>query len=268
MLGFAILAAIAITRAMRLRDAPRNAWNWDFTRSFLLFVALYILGSSGGGLAKAIAGVEPGSETIQAKVIVAAGSFVAQFVAIALIIFRVRVPGLASIAEGGALQPWKFWRSVGFGVVVFLVAWLPLQSVGSIVASIQLYFGGAVAPTEGHSTFELLRASDVMIWKAAMVLVVVVCAPLTEEFAFRGGFQMGLRGLRVSRWWRIWITSALFAGVHIPVLVAGAEASGIATLFMLAVVLGWLMERTGRIAAPITAHALFNLCNLMWFWWG
>ena len=68
--------------------------------------------------------------------------------------------------------------------------------------------------------------------------------------------------------WAIIITSVFFAAVHIPVLAVGAMASGLATLFLLALILGWLMQRTGRIAAPIAAHSLFNLVNLMIFWFG
>jgi membrane protease YdiL (CAAX protease family) len=37
---------------------------------------------------------------------------------------------------------------------------------------------------------------------------------------------------------------------------------GIATLVILSVGWGMLYERSGRIAAPIVAHALFNAANL------
>jgi membrane protease YdiL (CAAX protease family) len=121
---------------------------------------------------------------------------------------------------------------------------------------------------EGHTTFDLLRNSPDMMLKIAMVVIVILCAPITEEFTFRGAMQMGFRGSGFSPWWAIIITSVFFAAVHIPVLAVGAMASGLATLFLLALILGWLMQRTGRIAAPIAAHSLFNLVNLMIFWFG
>ena len=51
--------------------------------------------------------------------------------------------------------------------------------------------------------------------------------------------------------------------MHIPVIPGASIASAVVTLLGLSCFLGWLFERTGRLAAPIVAHALFNLLNLL-----
>jgi membrane protease YdiL (CAAX protease family) len=59
------------------------------------------------------------------------------------------------------------------------------------------------------------------------------------------------------------ITSLLFAIVHWGALTDGSRIVGLATLFILAIGWGMLYERTGRIAAPVLAHAIFNATNLL-----
>ncbi len=278
-LGAVIIAIVIGTAAMRLKNAPRNAWALTAGGSFLLFVGLSLFGSVGGTMMARLLSVPQGDESMKGKVIVAAGAFLTQLAI--LLMFRrtprggsrtlvasaVEALGTSQFAPANAFLPaWGIQRAIWFGALVLGIAWFPLQAVGSAVASIQFYFGGLEPPSEGHSTFELLRNSHDMLLNGAMVVIVIICAPITEEFTFRGAMQMGIRSSGIRAWWAIVATSALFAAIHIPVLAEGALASGLATLFMLAVILGWLMERTGRIAAPIAAHALFNLANLCLFW--
>jgi membrane protease YdiL (CAAX protease family) len=51
--------------------------------------------------------------------------------------------------------------------------------------------------------------------------------------------------------------------VHWGALTDGSRLVGITTLFILAVGWGMLYERTGRMAAPVLAHALFNATNVL-----
>ncbi len=255
---------------MRLTHAPVTVWKLNAGGSFLLFVGLYFIGSLGSTALSAVCGLLPSDDSMKAKVIAGFGAFVVQAL---LLFFTLRRSKSISIdppvlSTPTTAAPWGILRSILFGAFILLIAWFPLATVSSIVASIQVYFGGLEPPVEGHTTFDLLRNSPDMMLKSAMVVIVILCAPITEEFTFRGALQMGIRGSGFSPWWAIIITSAFFAAFHIPVLAAGAMASGLATLFLLALILGWLMQRTGRIAAPIAAHSLFNLVNLIFFWIG
>ena len=217
-------------------------------------------------------GVATQDTSLRTSVIHAAGAFVLQMLLLAAVVAACRAGLIADHHAADARighashEPWSRWKAAVFAAIVLATAWFPLQSIGSIAAWLQLFFGGGQAPAEGHSTFELLRTSPSFALASAMVVVILACAPITEELAFRGGLLRALRGMRLPPWTSIAIASALFAAVHIPALTAGAMASGLTTLFALGVVLGWLMERTGRITAPIVAHALFNLINLILFW--
>ena len=92
-------------------------------------------------------------------------------------------------------------------------------------------------------------------WKIVLVLVVVVGAPLVEEFVYRGCLQSGL-----SRAWgdsMAWIvTAAIFATVHL----SGVEWPG---LFAFALVLGSARRRTGTIGLSIITHMAYNATGLV-----
>jgi len=72
-----------------------------------------------------------------------------------------------------------------------------------------------------------------------------------EEMLFRGGMQPAL-GLTA--------TSLLFGACHVPV----HRALALWPLFAAAVglLLGWTLERTGTLAAPVAGHFAINAVNL------
>ena len=83
----------------------------------------------------------------------------------------------------------------------------------------------------------------------------VVMAPVAEEFIFRGVLypfvkQLGYPGFA-------WIgVNFVFALIHM-------DAAALVPLFVLALALTWLYEWTDNLLAPILAHSLFNVANLM-----
>jgi membrane protease YdiL (CAAX protease family) len=83
----------------------------------------------------------------------------------------------------------------------------------------------------------------------------VVLAPAAEEFVFRGMLYPFVKQLGYPR--LAWLgVSALFALIHV-------NAATFVPLFVLALALTWLYEKTDNLLAPITAHALFNAANLV-----
>ncbi|TGK15596.1 CPBP family intramembrane metalloprotease [Leptospira fluminis] len=81
-------------------------------------------------------------------------------------------------------------------------------------------------------------------------IALMVVAPFTEEFLFRGLIWSGLRGnysfIKAALW-----TSLLFGILHLnPWQFIGAGIVG----FYFA----WLLEKTGSLAQPILAHMVFN----------
>ena len=86
-------------------------------------------------------------------------------------------------------------------------------------------------------------------------------APLTEELLYRGVLFQATR--RWGAWVAIITTSVVFTAVHLlgldPENFAGSAAIVLPPLFVLAILLGWLTERTGRLGPAFFVHSGFNL---------
>ena len=82
----------------------------------------------------------------------------------------------------------------------------------------------------------------------------VALAPVAEEFIFRGMLYPFVKQLG---WPRLaWVgVSFAFALIH-------DDAATFVPLFVLALALTWLYEKTDNLLAPIAAHSLFNAANL------
>ncbi|MDX1679535.1 MAG: type II CAAX endopeptidase family protein [Akkermansiaceae bacterium] len=83
-----------------------------------------------------------------------------------------------------------------------------------------------------------------------MIIAAVVMAPLWEELVFRGYLYPVLK-----KYGGIWVaalcSSLLFAAIHNSLV-------SILPLFLLALMMVWLYERSGSIWMPIAIHACFN----------
>jgi len=107
------------------------------------------------------------------------------------------------------------------------------------------------------------------------VSVYCIFGPITEEIIFRGLTQsylaMHLKGSFTLFKWRITfpalIAAILHAGVHIPLLFAGADILSVILIvsanFVVAVMLGYFRDQTGSLAAPILIHALYNVIGFI-----
>ncbi len=97
-------------------------------------------------------------------------------------------------------------------------------------------------------------------WQVLAVLTAVGLAPLLEELIFRGLLQSALRGPLGGPWGAILGAAAIFAGLHITAGLGNLHA--IVPLGALAIGLGYLYERTGRLWPSIVMHAAFNAISL------
>ena len=87
-----------------------------------------------------------------------------------------------------------------------------------------------------------------------LVFFAVVLAPVAEEFIFRGVLYPFVKQLGSPRT-AFFGVSALFACIHF-------DAGTLVPLFVLALLLTWLYEKTDCLLASITAHSLFNTANV------
>ena len=110
-------------------------------------------------------------------------------------------------------------------------------------------------PPEDQTAVQLLVDAESWWTRVYLGLFAVVLAPVAEEFIFRGMLFPFVKQLGYPRlaWFGV---SALFALIH-------ADAAIFVPLFVFALALTWLYEKTGNLLAPVVAHGLFNAANLV-----
>jgi len=101
-----------------------------------------------------------------------------------------------------------------------------------------------------------ITPSGFAAWMVLIVLT-VVGAPIVEEIFFRGLIQ-GAFSRRVGPVAALFITAVIFSLSHVP----GEGPFAPFLLFPMALVLGYLRMKTGRLAAGMLAHAQFNAIGL------
>ena len=121
-------------------------------------------------------------------------------------------------------------------------------------------------PRSQHAAAALaLLLAALLVWRLPALLATwmlfVVLAPLVEEIVFRRGVQQGLQRLGAGGVPAIVMTAVLFSLAH------GFTRSWVlaAGVFVPALVIGVLYERSGRLGACVWLHAGFNTAWLAAF---
>jgi len=130
-----------------------------------------------------------------------------------------------------------------------------------------------------HETLQQIEKTTDTFVKLGDSVIAGLIAPIVEEIFFRGILQSALiqrpgnafsyltsrvtgdpipttRPPVYQRWLAILLTAALFGYAHLA-------PDQFPILFVLAIGLGYLYERTGNLFACITLHALFNCITLI-----
>jgi hypothetical protein len=134
-------------------------------------------------------------------------------------------------------------------VIILLPVALGLQQVSAVVLT-KLGW-----PPEDQIAVTLLTGAKSWGMRVYLGVFAVVLAPVAEEFIFRGMLYPFVKQLG---WPRLaWLgVSFTFALIH-------DDAATFVPLFVLALALTWLYEKTDNLLAPIAAHSLFNAANLI-----
>jgi hypothetical protein len=142
--------------------------------------------------------------------------------------------------------------AIGFIVVVLPIVLL-LQAA-SIHALEKLGW-----PSEDQAAVKLVMDAKSLWTTIYLGAFAIVLAPVAEEFIFRGVLFPFVKQLGFPKfaWFGV---SFIFTLIHfnLPTFVP---------LFVFALALTWLYEKTDNLLAPITAHALFNATNLALLLW-
>ena len=109
-------------------------------------------------------------------------------------------------------------------------------------------------PPEEQVVVTLLTNAKLWWMQIYLGVFAVVLAPVAEEFIFRGLLYPFIKQLGYPR--------AALVGISLVFALIHDDAAAFVPLFVLALALTWLYEKTDNLLAPITAHALFNAANL------
>ena len=226
------------------RQQPYALATWDLkTSDFLLFIWLVVC----GGLLVQVVAV-PLLKLAQleatANLILAGAAFHAGMLLGFALFHRLRKTAAAPAVE----RP----GAIAAGFATFAIV-LPVITAASLTWQYLLNLLGIDAqPQDLVGLFADAKSVPLL---ALMIAVATLLAPITEELVFRAGFFRYCRG-RMPRWAALTLPSVLFAGLH-------ANLASFVPLALLGVVFSLAYERTGRIAVPIIAHALFNLNTII-----
>jgi len=110
-------------------------------------------------------------------------------------------------------------------------------------------------PAEDQRAVDLIVNAKSWWMRGYLAFFAVVLVPVAEEFIFRG---MLFPFIKQRGWPRLaWFgVSFVFALIHL-------NAPTFLPLFVFALVLTWLYEKTDCLLAPVAAHSLFNTANLV-----
>lgn len=143
-----------------------------------------------------------------------------------------------------------------FGALTYVAAF---PSIGFINQTLEV-FNLAFFHSKGgeQKAVEYLKmASSHPFFAILSLLMVVVLAPLIEEFLFRGMLQTYVKrylGTKAA----ILISSACFAALHFTVSQGIGNIPLLGSLFVFALYLGFIYERQQALIASITLHVVFN----------
>jgi uncharacterized protein len=147
-------------------------------------------------------------------------------------------------------RPWHFGlRPARFGPAL---AWTVGAWVTFIVLAI--VYTAAVQPDGEQTVAEDLGADESALGLVIGALMVIIVAPVAEEFFFRGFFYGALRSTFNVPLAAL-INGAVFGAIHIT---SSETLPLVPVLAILGVILCLLYERTGSLYAPIALHAFNN----------
>lgn len=258
LLAAVFLVVIVQKQWFRLDRLPRPPGLADPLVLLVLFLLGLALAAIGMMVSAQVFGIEHTAErevgfTLVEQSQLMLGMYLAQsivLVAFAFLLLRARSP------QPDRRSSWAQAALVG-GVALVLI-W-PLMSVaGFFAGGVAQFLTGDRPDPVAHETLRRLLEEPWSPAYVAMVIGVVLIAPLVEEVLYRGLLQRALRGFGIGPWPAVIATSAAFALMHL----GSADVHALAALFVLSLAFGWAYERTGRLIAPVLMHILFNAGNL------
>jgi membrane protease YdiL (CAAX protease family) len=237
--GFLAAAVILVRRPWTLEN---------FRRRMFMLLACFYAGLSLGAWAQKVGGPVPSTGSV-GHILIATISFQG---AALLWIRRFLREHEVGWTEAFGLSHHRV-QAVCFGLIlacIFLPIGRELQRASMQLMEHMPHF--PLKPEEQQAV-QVLRVAAAWVDRVALGVATILLAPVAEEMLFRGILYPAIKQAGFPRL-AFWGTSLLFAGIHLNLMI-------LAPLFILAVLLTVLYERTNNLLAPIAAHAMFNGLN-------
>jgi membrane protease YdiL (CAAX protease family) len=242
-----------------VRPRQTGLTGWDL----LAALGLVIVGVFLGGLVAAAAGLnlnKPGAAwTATDAATVAINSLLMFGLPAGYFLGRTAPGGGGPGWLAAGVVPRRPRRELAVGLLGLLVAVPLVMAINTLGALIAFYQGYDVSEL-GHGMLQVLQQNPDPAVVILVAITAIILAPVLEEVVFRGLLQsVALRWTGPNhRWLAIFVAAGLFAVVHL-----GATPWYVLPgLFSLAVILGYLYERTGSLLPAITLHFGFNALNV------
>ncbi len=167
------------------------------------------------------------------------------------------------------LYVWKISRTprtsiafdFGMGVLTWLISFPLITVVGSLTdLFVSLFFGPQEYEQVAVRYLKTSVSSQFLLIVA--IVTIVLIAPIIEEFLFRGFFQNFLKK-HIGRKAAILLTAFFFAFFHFSLSQNLGNVPLVASLFILALFLGFIYERQQSLFASIGLHMTFNIVSVV-----
>jgi membrane protease YdiL (CAAX protease family) len=280
---------------------PRRAARWG-AGAALLAIVLALLAVSAAFASAGIeqAGQEPDGKTIAVRI---AAFTISQLVLAGGFLVVIAIAYRATFEDFGLPRSSaEALRDVGIGIITCLAAFIPAWSAQGLLQ----WLVGREEELSQHPLIETLTSGGGVDYRVMLLACVstVVVAPICEEIAFRLLFQ-GYLEKREDEFvridpeggpdeWTIQAWNTTLEDSTKPLLMRGPARRGLAglpygwmpilassllfglahagygpepvPLFLFAIFLGYVFQRTNRILPCIVAHALFNAVTMLALW--
>lgn len=201
-----------------------------------------------------------GEKTLGEKGSAWVGVIAALFLATTLHIYsRIQGPAVRQEVWGASRTQWK--RDMALGAASWLISFPCVVAFGRLVGLFVELF--VRAEGEQLAVTRLKESLDSPLLGVLTFASIISAVPLAEEIFFRGFIQNYLRKY-LSRVSTISVSALIFTSFHFASSQGLKNLELLASLWVLALFLGWLYERQRSLWAPLALHMVFNFVSGVW----
>ena len=164
------------------------------------------------------------------------------------------------VAEKGRASG-KIGGDLLFGLITWFIAFPLVVSIGQI-CDLLIYIFLGIESYEQVAVRFLKMALESPLLLSVALLMIVVTAPIIEEWLFRGFLQTFFRKY-LGKKGAILLASLCFSLFHLSSSQGWGNISLAVSLFVFSLYLGFIYERQGSLFAPIGLHATFNTISTL-----